>query len=101
MKLSKKRLTISKICRFEDREMYDLINRAMEDIKQNLFIGIHIPQRVWPKIYIQKYKINNLWKYDLRNDWRLIYTIKGSEIEIVSIILEWMNHTEYNQRFKY
>jgi hypothetical protein len=40
--------------KFEDKEMYGLINRAMGDMKQNPFIGIHIPRRVWPKIYVQK-----------------------------------------------
>ncbi len=41
-----------------------------------------------PKEYIKKYKIDNLWKYNLPNAWRLLYTIKGNEVMIVSVILE-------------
>jgi hypothetical protein len=35
---------------------------------------------------VQKYCINNLRKYDLPNGWRLLYTIKGNEIEITDVI---------------
>ena len=64
--------------KFEDQEIYGLIDRAMDDLKQNPFVGIHIPRRLWPKLYVQKYGINNLRKYYLPNGWRLTYTIKGN-----------------------
>ncbi len=35
------------------------------------------------------------------NAWRLLYTIETNEIRIVSIILEWMNHKDYEKRFNY
>ena len=54
-----------------------------------------------PKIYIQKYGVNNIWKYNLPNAWRLIYTIAGNEVMIVSIILEWLSHKDYGRRFEY
>jgi hypothetical protein len=50
---------------------------------------------------IQKYKINSLHKYNLPNGWRMLYTIKGNEIEIISIIIEWIRHKEYERKFKY
>jgi len=50
---------------------------------------------------IKKYKISNLWKYDLTNGWRLIYTIESDEIRIISIILEWFDHKNYEKRFGY
>lgn len=37
----------------------------------------------------------------MRSGWRLIYTISGNKIEIVSIILEWMDHKSYERRFGY
>ena len=78
------------------------IKRALKDLKINAFSGIQIPKKLFPKEYIQKYNINNLWKYDLPQGWRLIYTItRENEIEIICAILEWINHKNYKRRFKY
>ncbi len=51
--------------KFEDKELYKFINRAINDLKVNPFCGIKIPKKLWPKAYIQNYGITNLWKYDL------------------------------------
>lgn len=76
--------------------------RAIKDLKENAFCGIQIPKRLFPREYVQKYGINNLWKYDLPNGWRLLYTITPkNEVELISAILEWFNHKEYERRFKY
>ena len=76
--------------------------RAIQDLRQNAFAGIQVPKRLIPKEYIQKYEINNLWKYDLPKGWRLLYTITAeNEVELISAILEWFNHKEYERRFKY
>src|SRR3989338_8560587 len=77
------------------------IRRAIEEIKENAFVGIRIPKRLFPGEYVVKYNVTNLWKYDLPNGWRLIYTIKEDEIMILNVILEWFNHKEYERRFKY
>jgi len=87
--------------KFQDQELYKFINRAMDDMKKNPFCGKKIPKKLWPKDYIQKYKITNLWKYDLPNGWRLIYTIDTDKVRIVTIILEWMSHKKYERKFKY
>lgn len=87
--------------KFEDNELHKFIDRAMDDLKKDPTCGTKIPRKLWPKIYIQKYKITNLWKYDLPNAWRLIYTIESDEIRIINIILEWFDHKEYEKRFKY
>jgi len=78
------------------------IKRAIEDIRQNAFCGIQLPKKLIPSEYIKKYKITNLWKYDLPDGWRLMYTITTPDkIEIIAIILEWFNHKDYGRRFKY
>ena len=41
-------------------------------------------------------------KYDLPDGWRLVYTITTpNKVEIISVILEWFNHPEYEKRFHY
>lgn len=78
------------------------IVRAIKDLQKNAFSGIHIPKRLIPKEYIKRYEINNLWKYDLPNGWRLLYTVTPeNEVELISAILEWFDHKSYERRFKY
>ncbi|MBL7100659.1 MAG: type II toxin-antitoxin system YoeB family toxin [Nanoarchaeota archaeon] len=85
----------------EDKNLYKWISKAIDDIEENAFCGIQIPKKLIPKVYIKKYSIDNLWKYDLPRGWRLIYSVAGNKILIVSIIIEWITHKEYERRFKY
>ncbi|HLC67986.1 MAG TPA: hypothetical protein VJI12_03835 [archaeon] len=87
--------------KLEDPSLFNFLERATDDLKKKPEIGIKIPKKYWPEEYIKKYKINNLWKYDLPNAWRLIYTISKDEIRIMAIILEWFDHKSYERRFKY
>ncbi len=85
----------------DERRLYRWLVRAFEDIRGNAFCGIQIPKGIIPKEYIRKYRIDNLWKYNLPNAWRLIYSIRGEEIAIISIIVEWLAHKGYERKFKY
>lgn len=87
--------------KFQDKQLYEFIGRAIKDIKSKPVCGVKIPKRLWPKVYIKMYNITNLWKYDLPDGWRLIYTIKENEIMILNVILEWLNHKNYERRFRY
>ena len=85
----------------EDRQLFELLNRAFKDIEENAFCGIQIPKKLIPKEYRQKYLVDNLWKYDLPNAWRLIYSIGKKELLVISLVLEWLPHKEYDRKFKY
>jgi hypothetical protein len=97
----KKEFELLKEGRFEDKTVYIQISNALDNLKQNPLCGIKIPKNLWPRGYIQRYSITNLWKYNMSNSWRLIYTIDANEIKIVSIILEWFSHKEYERMFGY
>lgn len=77
------------------------INQKIDLLKDNPQYGIHIPKNKTPPIYIKKYDVNNLWKVNLVGAWRMIYTIKGSEVDIIALILDLMNHKDYNKKFGY
>jgi len=83
-----------------EQELFKLINKAMDHLEQNAFAGIQIPKKLIPSEYY-KQEINNLWKYDLPKGWRLIYSIINEEALIISLILEWFDHKNYERRFKY
>lgn len=85
----------------EDRNLHRWISNAIDDLKNDPYCGIQIQKRLIPKTYITKYHVSNLWKYDLPNAWRLIYFVIGDQVNIISIVLEWMDHKDYERRFKY
>lgn len=49
--------------KFEDKQLYNFIDRAIDDLKINPTCGIKIPKQIWPKEYVQKHSITNLWKH--------------------------------------
>lgn len=86
----------------ESNPIRKAVSRAVSDLRENAFSGIQIPKKLIPKYYIKKYGIDNLWKYDMPGGWRLLYTItKNSEIEIISAIIEWFDHKDYEKRLGY
>ena len=75
------------------------LERAFNDILDNAFCGIQIPKKLFPKEYSC---YGNLWKYNLPDAWRLLYTIKSPDkIEIIAVLLNWMNHRDYERLFGY
>ena len=77
------------------------IKQKIEFLKVNPEYGIHIPRNRIPREYIIRYEVNNLWKVNLSGAWRMIYTLRGTNVEIISLILEILNHKDYEKRFGY
>lgn len=76
------------------------ISEKIELLKQNPHFGEPIKSKQIPKWFLKKYDIKYLFKVRLANYWRLLYTITGTnEIEIVIVIVEFVNHEEYNDIF--
>ncbi|MFH1409436.1 MAG: hypothetical protein ABIH34_05990 [Nanoarchaeota archaeon] len=98
LKASYEKLKQSKV---EDQMLSKWITRAIDDLSENSFCGIQVPKRVIPSIYIEKFSIDNLWKYDMPKGWRLLYSVAKGKVAIISIVLEWMNHKDYEKRFHY
>ena len=78
-----------------------LIN-AIKNIQENCYYGRNVKKKLIPKKLIKKYKINNLWIYNLPSAWRLLYSLTTSgEVELIAVILDWMNHKDYERLFKF
>jgi hypothetical protein len=90
-----------KVGRSEERVLAGFLNRAIAGLLENPLVGVVIPKRLWPREYVLRYRIDNLRKYDLPGGWRLIYSIKGNDVEIIAVILEWFDHKGYEKRFGY
>lgn len=77
------------------------INRVKNLLKLNPFAGDQIPKRQIPKTYLDKYDVDNLWRIELANRWRLVYTITGNQIEIINFIIDIFDHKKYDKIFGY
>jgi hypothetical protein len=78
-----------------------IVDKGLNVLKENMFAGQLIEKKKFPKFYVQKYGINNLYKYNLDRANRLIYTLIADESGIAVVILEVLSHKEYEKRFGY
>ena len=86
---------------FEEKRLAKWIRHAIDCLTLDSQYGIKVPSALWPKEYVQKYKITNLWKVDFPLGWRMSYTLRKGELEILGVILEWGSHPQYERRYGY
>jgi hypothetical protein len=84
-----------------DSHLRQIVDKALDVLKENMFAGQLIEKKKFPKIYIQKYGITNLYKYNLDRSNRLTYTLVADASGIAVVVLEILNHKEYEKRFGY
>ncbi|MFH1210181.1 MAG: hypothetical protein V1663_05330 [archaeon] len=77
------------------------IKQKTEFVKINPFYGDNMAKSLIPKEYIIKYKATNLWRVELTNYWRMLYTIKGDQIEIICFVLDILSHKDYDKKLGY
>ncbi len=85
----------------DNQTLLNSIKRVLELLKDNPQYGFHIKKKQIPKEYIKEYEVNNLWKCNLAGYWRLIYTIKTEELEIIDVVLDIIDHKTYDEKFGY
>lgn len=83
-----------------DQQLLKAIDRILDILKQDYQFGDPIPKKLIPKLYSDN-GINNLWRVELPNFWRLLYTVRGDKLEVIAFVLEWMDHKHYNKLFGY
>ena len=84
----------------KDKNLSDQLEKALEEIRNNVFCGRNVKKNLIPKILRQRYSIDNLWIYNLRDGWRLIYSVvTPDKIEVLAVILDWMDHKDYDRLF--
>ena len=84
-----------------DSHLRQIVDKALDVLKENMFAGQLIEKKKFPKSYIQKYGITNLYKYNLDRSNRLTYTLVADASGIAVVVLEILNHKEYEKRFGY
>lgn len=84
-----------------NQTIFRSIERVRGWLKDNPFAGEQVEKRKIPDYYTRKYGITNLWRIDLSNFWRLVYTIQSNEVEIIDFVLNIVNHEKYDKIFGY
>jgi hypothetical protein len=86
------------IANSEHQQLLKSIKQKIELIKLNPQYGSHISKALIKK---SGYDVDNMWIVDLTGYWRMLYTLKGSDVEILCFILEIINHEKYDKIFDY
>ena len=64
-------------------------------------MGDSIAKVLIPKEYRQKYLVKSLYRVELPNYWRMLYTISDEELKVIAFIIDVVDHKGYNRRFGY
>ena len=84
----------------ESKTILKSFERVKEILKENPQFGDPISKDLIPKEF-KKLGIKNLYRVELSNYWRALYTIEGNRVEIFLFVLNIVNHKDYNKIFGY
>ena len=81
----------------EEMQLLKSINNKIAILKQDPIYGQSIPKRQIPRTL----DVDNLFRVELTQYWRMIYTLRTNEIEIVNFVLYIIDHPAYDKLFNY
>src|SRR3989338_359329 len=84
-----------------DKEAHMLlrsIDRITGILKNNPQFGDPIRKDLIPQKF-REFGIQNLYRAELSNYWRLLYTIEGTHVEIFCFVLSIIDHKTYDTLF--
>ena len=86
-----------------ERGILTAVDKKSLLIKENPHYGSPISKKLIPKEFKQKYGINNLFRVELPNRWRMLYSLTDSEtkVEIIAFVLDLVDHPSYDKKFGY
>ncbi len=76
------------------------IERITGILKDNPQFGDSIRKDLIPPKF-REMGIQNLYRAELSNYWRLLYTIEGTQVEIFCFVLSIIDHKTYDKLFGY
>ena len=87
----------------KERMIFLSLKQKLEHIEKNPHYGEPISKKIIPEVYKIKYGITNLFRIELPQFWRMLYTLtsEDDEVEIIAFILDVVDHKKYDKRFGY
>ena len=80
-----------------DHKFVKWIQNMADALEENKFAGELIRKSQIPRVYIEQFKVNNLYRYGHPEGYRSCYTILNE----CPHILDLMSHAEYDKVFRY
>ena len=84
----------------ESKSILTSFDRIKGILKENPQYGDPIAKDLIPRNF-KRQGIQNLYRVELSNYWRALYTVEGNKVEIFLFVLNVVNHKEYNKIFGY
>lgn len=85
-----------------DATIQKSVAQIITSLKNDILVGEHMRRQIIPKYYVKRHNIQTLYRVALPHRWRLIYSIQTFyENERTALLLEIMDHKQYNKRFGY
>lgn len=84
----------------ESKIILSSFDRIKKILKENPQYGDPIKKDLIPK-RLKELGIQNLYRVELSNYWRALYTIQGTKVEIFLFVLSIVDHKQYNKLFGY
>lgn len=86
-----------------ERTLFNAVNQKINFIKENPQYGNPVSKKLIPEEYSKKYGKINLFRVELPNFWRMLYTLTEGEakIEVIAFVLDILDHPAYDKRFGY
>lgn len=81
----------------EEMQLLKSINNKVAILKCNPAYGQSVPKGLIPNTL----DVDNLFRVELTHYWRMLYTIRTNEVEIVSFVLYIVDHPAYDKIFGY
>jgi len=85
----------------DEMQLLRSIRQKIDFIKANPFYGEPVVKKLIPEEYKKIYGAINLFRVELSGFWRMLYTLKGDQIEIVAFVLDIIDHPTYDKKFGY
>jgi|SRR3989344_746279 len=76
------------------------VERIIDLLKENPQYGDPIRKELIPEQF-KKSGIFNLYRAELSNYWRMLYTLEGNKIDVLVFILTMADHPTYDKLFGY
>jgi hypothetical protein len=89
------------LARCKDERLRKNVNEILDLLRMNYELGDKVPKRQGPRSYVKQLGLNNLYRCDLIEGWRLTYTLSFDGVGIRVDVIEVMTHREYEKRFGY
>ena len=86
-----------------EKAIFNAFMKKKDLVKMNPHYGDPIAKKLIPKEYVDKYGVTNLFRVELPNYWRMLYTLTNdeSEVNIIAFVLDIIDHDIYNKKFGY